>query len=170
MGVALAIKPAARSRFSVLAFGLTQVAIDLEPLVGMLRDTATLHGWTHTVGGALLIATAVSLVSARPLASLVAFLHRKASENRISWLLDREAPTRGAVWLGAMVGALSHLALDGLIHHDMHPLAPLSQTNPFIGRLDHDLVYLVCVVTGVVGAVAWMYGRWDESRDRHDAA
>lgn len=83
MGAALLLKPALRQRFSVLVFGASQVAIDIEPLVRMLRDDDILHGWTHTVPGALLSAwigtgshllfDAIMHADMRPLAPLSAY-------------------------------------------------------------------------------------------------
>lgn len=48
MGAGLALKAVAGRHFSVLTFGIAQVAMDIEPLVGMLRGAAVLHGPTHT--------------------------------------------------------------------------------------------------------------------------
>jgi hypothetical protein len=155
MGVALALKPVAQKRFSVLAFGFAQVAMDIEPLVGMLRDQGVLHGWTHTVLGAGVIGTAVALAAPPVLGPMVRWLHRKAGENRLAWILDREAPTRLAVWAGALVGSFSHVALDALIHHDMRPFAPLSQAAPLLGLVDHDDVYLACAALAFAGSAAW---------------
>jgi len=158
LGAALALKPVLRQHFSVLAFGVTQVAMDVEPLVGMINDWDTLHGWTHTLGGALLIAAAVAV--ATPLGALSRFLQRKADENRLGWLMDVGSPSRRAAWLGALVGSFSHLALDALIHHDMHPLLPFSRANPLLGRMGHDDVYLLCAVAALAGAAAWVALRW----------
>ena len=44
MGAGLALKAMAGRHFSVLTFGMAQVAMDIEPLVGMLRGAAVLHG------------------------------------------------------------------------------------------------------------------------------
>ena len=56
MGAALIVKPATGNRFSLLTFGIAQIAMDIEPGVGMLFDRSVLHGPTHTVLGALVIA------------------------------------------------------------------------------------------------------------------
>ena len=53
LGAAMLVKPAAGSRFSVISFGLAQIVIDIEPGIGMLRGTETLHGASHTVIGAI---------------------------------------------------------------------------------------------------------------------
>ncbi|MDM0053840.1 DUF4184 family protein [Variovorax sp. J22R115] len=160
MGVALVAKPAARRHFSLLAFSLAQVAMDVEPLVGMLRDQDVLHGRSHTVVGALLIGMAVAMLAPFVLRPVVAFLHRKAKENRLEWILDPQAPSRGAVWAGSLVGTLSHVVLDALIHHDMRPLAPFSQATPLLGLVEHDSVYRLCAWMAAAGAAVWVISRW----------
>jgi membrane-bound metal-dependent hydrolase YbcI (DUF457 family) len=65
-----------------------------------------------------------------------------------------------AVTVGAFFGSLSHVALDSLMHHDIHPLAPFSQANPLMGLVSHDGVYQLCAIAGVLGAVAWAAMQW----------
>ena len=63
MGAGLALKAVAGRHFSVLTFGMAQVAMDIEPLVGMLRGAALLHGPTHTYLGAVPIALATAALA-----------------------------------------------------------------------------------------------------------
>ena len=70
MGPALLVKAAAPRRFSLVIFGVSQVAIDVEPLVGLFRGAAVLHGFSHTLTGATLVAIA-SVVVGRPLCERV---------------------------------------------------------------------------------------------------
>jgi hypothetical protein len=56
MGPALLAKAAAPRRFSLVIFGVSQVVIDVEPLVGLFTGAAVLHGFSHTLTGATLIA------------------------------------------------------------------------------------------------------------------
>ena len=63
MGAGLALKAMAGRHFSVLTFGMAQVAMDIEPLVGMLRGAALLHGPTHTYLGAVPIALATAALA-----------------------------------------------------------------------------------------------------------
>ena len=50
MGPALALKAVTGRHFSVLVFGIAQVAMDVEPLVGMLRnaDVTPLRPWARS--------------------------------------------------------------------------------------------------------------------------
>jgi hypothetical protein len=160
MGIALAAKPVLSRRFSVLTFGVAQIATDLEPLAGMILDWDTLHGWSHTVPGAALIGAAVAATAHWYAAPLVGFVHRKLAENRLGWLVDGTVPSTLALWTGAFMGTLSHLVLDAVIHHDMHPFAPFTRVNPLIGVLEHDHLYAFCAITGAIGAAVWTYVRW----------
>ncbi|MGJ0223521.1 DUF4184 family protein [Streptococcus pyogenes] len=160
MGVAMVAKPLLRGHFSVLTFGLAQIAMDLEPLVGMLRNSDVLHGWSHTVLGALLIGIAVALTAPFVLGPMVRILHHKASENRLGWVLHSGPPSQVAVWAGALTGTLSHVALDALIHHDMLPFAPFSQGRPLLQAIEHDAVYLLCAAAGAIGMAVWVVMRW----------
>ena len=52
MGPGLAIKAVSGRYLSLMVFGFSQVAMDIEPLVRMIRGDAVLHGFTHTYLGA----------------------------------------------------------------------------------------------------------------------
>ncbi len=66
MGAALLLKPVARERFSVLVFGVSQVLIDIEPLARIIRGDTILHGFTHTLCGALAIGAAAAVIARVP--------------------------------------------------------------------------------------------------------
>jgi hypothetical protein len=63
MGAALMAKPALNRNISVITFGIAQVAMDIEPGIGMLTGADVLHGPTHTILGALVIAYLVMLIA-----------------------------------------------------------------------------------------------------------
>jgi hypothetical protein len=44
----MALKILAGRRFSLISFGVAQVVMDIEPLIGILRGSGVLHGPTHT--------------------------------------------------------------------------------------------------------------------------
>jgi len=153
MGPGLAIKAVLGRRFSLMVFGFSQVAIDIEPLIGILRDDDILHGFTHTYLGATLIALA-SVVFGRPICQYLlrywnpdpksAFLNWWGMPSRISW---------SAAIAGAFIGSYSHVFLDSIMHYDMHPLAPWSKANELLHVVSVDNLYLLCVLSGVLGVV-----------------
>ena len=150
VGVAVFLKPALRLRFSVLIFCISQVAIDLEPLVRILRGDAQLHGWSHTVLGALAIG-ATSAWFGRPIAN--AWL-RLLTRDGIS--AEFTSPISAKVALGsAWFGTGSHLVFDGIMHADMTPFAPLSTWNPLLGALPLYALHLGLIGAGVIGLLAF---------------
>jgi len=165
LGAAMLVKPGAGSRFSVIAFALAQVIIDIEPGIAMARGSDVLHGPSHTIIGAILIAAAVAVVSPWLVSRIVRRWNQEVAFHKQSWLAESERVTRTAVISGAFFGTLSHLLLDSLMHHDIHPLAPFSNANPLIGLVSHDGVYQLCVVMGVIGTAAWVVLKW---RRRYD--
>src|SRR5688572_14595492 len=112
MGPALAVKAVTGRRFSVLVFGVSQVLIDVEPLVGLIRDSDVLHGWSHTLTGA----TVLALVAAEVGGQLAAGWLRV-------WTGKPAAISRSVAYASAFVGTYSHLLLDGMMHLDMLPFA-----------------------------------------------
>ena len=156
MGAAMLLKPGAGSRFSVIAFGFAQIAMDIEPGIGMLRGSDVLHGPSHTILGAVLIAVAVAVSSPWLVSRIVRRWNQEVRHHKLDWLAESEHVSRAAVVTGAFFGTLSHLVLDSLMHHDIRPLAPFSNANPLIGIVSHDGVYQLCVAMGVIGTVAWV--------------
>ena len=160
MGAALIVKPGLNRNFSIITFGMAQIAMDLEPGIGMLTGADVLHGPTHTILGALVIACLVMLIAP----SVCNFLQNRWNKEVIHykqlWLVQSEALPKSAVISGAFFGTLSHVALDSLMHHDMHPLMPFSKANPLLGLVSHDGVYQLCAIAGVLGAVIWLAMKW----------
>jgi hypothetical protein len=163
MGAALIVKPAARQHFSVLAFGVAQVAMDIEPMIGMIRDWDVLHGPSHTILGALGITALVASLSIPLCNFLLQRFNQEVVHHKMAWLKEPYPITKTAALTGAFFGTLSHLVLDCLMHHDIHPLAPFTSANPLMDLVSHDGVYQLCVVLGLIGTVAWLgvkrYGR-----------
>lgn len=160
MGAALIVKPAVGSRFSLLTFGLAQIAMDVEPGIGMLTGSAELHGPSHTIGGAFLIACLVSLVARRICEPLMRRYNQEVMHYKQRWLLETEGVSRTAVLTGAFFGTFSHILLDSLMHRDMDPLAPFSNANPLLDLVSHDCVYQLCALLAAVGSLLWVVAKW----------
>lgn len=134
-----------RPRVSAAAFVLANLATDMAvvlqlyaPAIGALvmpTTPGTLHGnWPHTFAGALL------------LGSLVGALRFRS----------------GRWWLGSLLGTLTHVALDMLVHHDMAPFAPLSADNPFY----RDWAYHSVSLLLLIGLVLWILDALDAHRKK----
>jgi membrane-bound metal-dependent hydrolase YbcI (DUF457 family) len=160
MGAALIVKSGLNRYFSVITFGIAQVAMDIESGVGMLTGADVLHGPTHTILGALVIAYLVTIIAPRICSLLLKKWNKEVIYHRLPWLVLSEAAPKIAVLIGAFFGTLSHVALDSLMHHDIQPLLPFSQANPLIGLVTQDGVYLACTIASVLGGIAWLALKW----------
>jgi membrane-bound metal-dependent hydrolase YbcI (DUF457 family) len=137
--------------FSLMVFGFSQVAMDIEPLVRIIRGDALLHGFTHTYAGASLIAL-VSVAVGRPVCQF--FLNywiagRDAAF--LSWLRGPKLISWPAALAGAFVGTYGHVLLDSIMHSDMRPLAPLSDANGLLHVISVEGLHLLCLLGGILG-------------------
>jgi hypothetical protein len=159
MGPGAAIKALTGPHFSLTVFGIAQVAIDLEPLIRMIRGDSLLHGLSHTWLGALLIGLLVMAIG-KPLGQWLLRLWNRIVSWRnypalslpiqISWL---------AAASGALLGTASHLLLDATMHGDMLPWHPFSSDNGLLYLLPMGWVYQGCFWLGVAGLVGiWLRG------------
>lgn len=149
MGVGLLAKGASPRRVSIVAFGASQVAIDIEPLYHHLRHEWPLHGPLHTVlvGGAVGIAVG----------ALVWALGRSRAPT-LPPLVARDLE-RGPALIGGLIGGVSHALLDGLVHRDVHALWPLARTTWVLPPAGIAAVPLACVIVGALGALLWVARR-----------
>jgi hypothetical protein len=154
MGPAVVVKAAAGRHFSLIAFGLAQAAMDIEPAVGMLRGAEVLHGWTHTYVGATVIGAAV-LGVARPLGHAMLRWWNAHLDRSLAWLATREPITWPAAAAGAFVGTFSHVALDSLMQADLQPFAPFASGNPLLHGVGFLALHVACVAAGIVGLALW---------------
>jgi hypothetical protein len=109
LGVGALAKAVAPRRFSFAVFAVSQVAMDIEPLVKLLGLLeGRLHGVTHTVTGAMLIAAATALFY---------LAWQRYGPDAVIDRIGRSSA--GIVAVSAIFGALSHIGLDALMHRDM---------------------------------------------------
>lgn len=158
MGPGLAIKAAAGRHFSLMVFGFSQVAIDLEPLVRIIRGDAVIHGFTHTYAGATLIGAA-SAAAGRPVCQwLLRWWPPDPASPLLARLRGPELISWRAAIVGAFAGTYSHVLLDGIMHSDVRPLAPLSDANPLLHAVPVADLHILCVLAGVLGALIMLAG------------
>lgn len=164
MGPALAVKALCGRYFSVLSFGVSQIAMDIEPLVRMLCSAEVIHGPTHTYVAAFFIAFAVVFISPAICRLILPRWNRELAYHRLDWLAEEAKLMRTPIIVGAFSGTISHVALDSLMHADMTPLAPWSIKNGLLGVISIDALQKICVVAGVIGIAGWIFVRWRSHR------
>jgi len=144
-GAGAAFHAASPRRVSFLAFCACNVITDVEPLYYMLSHQYPVHRFLHTFVGANVswVVTLLLFLVAIRIAPLVSF------PNWFGWKTLQPVP----VGIGAALGSYSHVVLDGLTHQDMRPLAPFSDSNPFLGRATDGEVYVFCLAAALVGII-----------------
>ena len=141
LGAGLAVKAVGRQQVSLLIFAGSQVLMDIAPLLGIINGWPVLHGLSHTLGGALIIAMLAALIG-KPL-----------SQWLLRWL---KLPAQRLTWrvalLSALIGTLSHISLDAIMHSDMNPFWPIQNGNSWLGLITIDQLHLLCLGLGLFGA------------------
>ncbi|MEQ9450805.1 MAG: zinc dependent phospholipase C family protein [Pseudomonadales bacterium] len=140
LGPAAFLKSILGPRFSFVVFGGSQVLIDLEPLIQIIRGADVLHGPSHTLLGALVFGVLASLLG-KPIGEYFLQLIRY-TDTRIAW---------AASCCGAFLGTFSHILLDGIMHADMSPWVPLSQSNTLLDAITVTELHLLCYGLGIAG-------------------
>ena len=145
LGPGVLIKAAAPRQFSMAAYSLAQVVIDVESGYYLLRGEYPVHRQAHTflLGGliGLLCGLIVSRVGgwwARP-------------RDVIPEVLAAEFRLPVAVVSG-IFGGIFHSVLDGIMHADIRPFRPFTDANPLYDLVSVRTLYLFCTITGLVGA------------------
>ncbi len=151
-GPGLVLNAAAPRQVNWLTFCAANVIIDLEPAYYILTRNPPLHRTMHSLGGATVVFGATVLVWAG--------LRRMALGKAIPNWWDWQGQQWRAVWLGALLGAYSHVMLDGVLYREMNLLWPLGKGNPLLGAVSFSTVYLFCGVMWVVGIVWKMMALW----------
>jgi hypothetical protein len=147
MGPGVALKAVMLRRFSLAVFGWSQIVIDLQPLIVMITGQGELHGFSHTLLGATLIGLASGL-SGKPLGELGLHLIRETRHLPITWQ---------AAFTSALIGTYSHIAIDSIMHSDVFPLAPLTNTSPFHRMISIEALHLLCLASALIGGVGWWW-------------
>lgn len=164
MGPGLAIKALAGRHLSVLSFGIAQIAMDIEPLVGLMRGARVLHGPTHNYPAALAIAVVVAFIAPTICRPILRRWNEELAFYRLPWLVEAGSISPLPAITGAFAGTLSHVLLDSLMHADISPLAPWSDSNALLGVVSVSALYQFCLLTGLLGGLGCIYRAWRERR------
>ncbi len=141
-GPGAAIKAVLPAHFSFAVFCYSQVVTDLEPAYFMLRGEYPIHRFLHTYPGAALVGVFCA-ITGRPIC--LYFMNAVHS--------NRARPPWHAVFAGALLGTLTHVLLDSIMHPDVAPLAPWTSANPMLNLIPLPVLYITCLVLGLALAL-----------------
>jgi hypothetical protein len=147
----LLVKAAAPRQFSMAAYTLSQIVIDIESGYYMLHHASPVHRQAHTFALGGLIGLACGLIVSK----VGTWLARPRDVVPEALAAEYRLPV--AVVSG-IFGGMFHSVLDGIMHADIRPFRPFTQANPLYGLVSVQILYLFCIVTGLVGAallLAW---------------
>jgi H+/Cl- antiporter ClcA len=160
MGPGMVVKSMAPRHFSIIAFGMTQVLIDLEVLWNMERHNTQLHTFFHTCLGVSLVAL-IAIPLGKTLSTSVRRIWNYVARYVSSF--DMTVPgqtTWTATILGAGIGAYSHVLFDCFYHLDIEPFQPWSDANPFKGLMDpfkmetaFNMLFILGLVWFIIGEI-----------------
>lgn len=159
-GPGAALKALLPARFSFTVFAFSQVLIDLEPLAFWVFAGDPLHPYLHTFAGATLVAVLAYAPGRRVAEWVLRLWNAQLSPGQARWLGFEARISRSAALWGAVLGAYSHVVLDGVMHSDMRPLAPFSAARPWLAAITIEQLHLSCVVAGIVGVAVLALLRW----------
>ncbi|AEG02750.1 DUF4184 family protein [Methylomonas methanica] len=164
MGPGTAIKAVTGRYFSLTIFGFAQVAIDIEPLIRILRHERVLHGFTHTYLGALLFGLFALFIGKITCQWLLRTWNVFLNFKYLRWLQVNSNISWFAASTGAFIGTFSHVLLDSVMHADMQPFWPFSPSNDLLNWVPATWVYLLCSALGVFGLmgliVIALWNKW----------
>lgn len=150
-GPGLIVKAAAPSHFSLTAYTLANVAVDLEPLYHIVRGDTPLHGPFHTLPLATLTGLLMGVgVSLLPKVFRASSLQRADGKYPDALRAEFRLPTS---IIGGVLGGISHSLIDSLIYTDFHPFAPLSAQNSLHGLVTPGALSYGLFLAGVIGLV-----------------
>jgi hypothetical protein len=163
MGPGMAVKAAAPRHFSIIVFGLTQIAFDLEVFWYLVQGGSPLHRFWHSYSGATILAGVLTIVGKPASQWIKTVWNRIAIQCCDTALTVRVRTTWTASFTGAIIGAYSHILLDSLFHPDVESLQPWSANNPLYGVIAPHVVEIGCVLLGVAGLACFI---WRERKQR----
>ena len=146
-------------RFSWSVFTLTNVLIDLDPILSFVITLNPSHGFIHTIFGSTLMAI-ISATYGRQLCEfLVIQWNNELKGKEIKWLSGDTKISPNSAWIGALVGAWSHLFLDSFMHHDIRPLYPFTDKNILLGQISILNLHIACTASALLGLLFYWIRR-----------
>jgi membrane-bound metal-dependent hydrolase YbcI (DUF457 family) len=139
-----------RRRLDIPAFVLSNVVIDIEPLLVMLFNlNYPLHGYAHTFLGGLIIGS---------LWGVIAYTLRGSLGKVMNFLRLFYAPTVTISIVSGALGACLHILFDAPIHPDIKPFYPMN-SNPLYGSISTANMYFLCLLFFIPAIVLYLMTR-----------
>ena len=163
-GPGLLIKSIAGRHFSWVAFVMANILIDLEPIGYFLLTGEPIHPYLHTYMGALILGMLIALFGRRPCEAWTRLWNNRLCPNELEWTRASQTFTPTALATGGLLGTLSHVAIDSIMHFDVHPWKPFLPGNSMQGLVSIEALHMWCIGVGLAGVVVLYVARCIDSK------
>ncbi len=134
-GPGLLTKSIFNEKFNFIAFVISQIIIDLESLYYLLQDTQFVHKFFHTYIGA----------------TIVIFL--TLFFTKFIFKILKIKTTWSSLLFASTFGAYSHVFLDSIMHRDIKPFYPISDSNYLFRVITISSLHELCIYSGIIGCI-----------------
>jgi len=168
-GPGLLFKGCAPKHFSFTTFVASQVVIDSEVLYYLGINEYPLHRTLHTLLGATVAGTLAAGIVLGGRWAVNKFAPKLGRLVPARWTTIRSESSTIGIWIGGLVGGISHVLLDSLIYQDVHPFWPWTDANPLLGWVGQSPLLDACVIAGGIGLAMvgfWLAREWSTDRKR----
>lgn len=155
MGPGLLIKAVMQGYFSLIIFGWAQVLMDIQPVLAIMSGSGNIHGFTHTYTGAALIAIIAAISGKWVYDWCLRFMEKDFSSYQKQLFHASGKLTSGIAISSALIGTVSHVLLDSIMHPDVEPFYPVNTENHLALVLPIETLYRLCVYTGLLGSIVY---------------
>ncbi|MCA9006196.1 MAG: DUF4184 family protein [Planctomycetaceae bacterium] len=141
--------------FWLTSFMAANVLIDLEVLYYLSRNETPLHRHLHSYLGG----SAVGLVAGLIMWGVVLIIARlMPASSRWKTRLDQTPKTKLLTQslLAGLIGGISHVFLDSLMHDDMHPFWPFVTGNTLAGIVSVSALHIGLGLLGLFSLLLWL--------------
>jgi membrane-bound metal-dependent hydrolase YbcI (DUF457 family) len=147
------IKAIIPRHFSWSIFTLTNIFIDLEPITYFIFTGIPSHKFFHSIIGATFLGVVCALFFRKLCGNYIMKWNKNLHPIDRKWLEVRNTKINLLeAFLGGLIGALTHILLDSLMHEDIKPLFPFSPNNPFLSLISPNQILYICVGLLFLGA------------------
>lgn len=158
------IKAVLPASFSWTVFALSNCLIDLEPVGLFLLTGDPAHPWLHTLPGAIAVAGIAATLGRKPCEMALRFWNRQFSYGQARWIGVDATISAAVAWISALIGTLSHLVLDSVMHADVMALWPFTEDNFLRGVVSLNTLHWSCLAAGLLALLFW----WFRKAKNHD--
>jgi hypothetical protein len=153
LGPGAALKSFAPRYVSFTVFSFTQILTDLESIYFFVKRDLTLHRFFHSYIGATTVVL-IAIVIGRPICQwFLKNWNGRLDKKLKKWLCVEPIISMKSAIIGSILGAYSHVLFDSIMHFDIRPFSPFTDRNGLLSIITIDQLTLICVVSGIVGAL-----------------